>query len=142
MKRIEFYEKRKIFGIISAAIVAIGLLCTFIFGVQLDIQFKGGSFLSYNYEGSIDLNAVEGVAEEVLKTDVSVTTTTDPTGATIFKISTADKVSVDENEALDKALAENAAALREELGRVVYLVSCDCIIRRCSSSPFARFSSK
>ena len=100
MKRIEFYEKRKIFGIISAAIVAIGLLCTFIFGVQLDIQFKGGSFLSYNYEGSIDLNAVEGVAEEVLKTDVSVTTTTDPTGATIFKISTADKVSVDENEAI------------------------------------------
>lgn len=106
MKRIEFYQNRKTFVIISAAIIAIGLICTLIFGVDLDIQFKGGSFLSYNYEESIDLNAVEDVAEDVLKTDVSVTTTTDPTGATIFKISTSSDVTVDENEALDKALAE------------------------------------
>lgn len=106
MKRIEFFEKRNLFAIISAVIVAVGLICTLIFGVELDIQFKGGSFLSYNYTGDIDLTVVEDVAEGALNTDVSVTTTTDATGATIFKISTAGDVSVDENEALDKALAE------------------------------------
>ncbi|MCD7729929.1 MAG: protein translocase subunit SecF [Oscillospiraceae bacterium] len=58
---IDFIGHRKIFFIISALIVAFSILSTFIFGVELDIQFKGGTIITYVYEG--DLNADDFVAD-------------------------------------------------------------------------------
>ncbi len=42
-----FYSKRKIYYAISACILAFGLIMTFINGITLDIQFKGGAILKY-----------------------------------------------------------------------------------------------
>lgn len=53
-KTLDFIGKRKIFYGISLTIIAIGLICNIIFGVTLDIQFKGGTIISYNYVGEID----------------------------------------------------------------------------------------
>lgn len=106
MKRIEFYEKRKVFFSISAAVVVIGILCCLIFGVQLDIQFKGGSILSYSYSGDIDINGVEDIAEGSLGMNVSVANTTDAAGMTVVQISTSGGISTEAKSALDDALTE------------------------------------
>ena len=53
-KTLNFIGKRKIFFGISLAIIAIGLICNIIFGATLDIQFRGGTVISYNFVGEID----------------------------------------------------------------------------------------
>ena len=47
VKIYSFYKNRKIFYAISGCILAFGLIMTFINGITLDIQFKGGAILKY-----------------------------------------------------------------------------------------------
>lgn len=63
-KDLNFIGKSKIFFGISLAIIAIGLICNIIFGVTLDIQFKGGTIVSYNYTGEIDESALKDVIQD------------------------------------------------------------------------------
>ena len=58
-KDLNFIGKSKIFFGISLAIIAIGLICNIIFGVTLDIQFKGGTIVNYSYTGEIDQEALK-----------------------------------------------------------------------------------
>lgn len=53
---IDFIGKRKMFLIISACILILGLAVNLIFGVEMDVTFKGGTKLEYSYTGSIDAN--------------------------------------------------------------------------------------
>lgn len=71
--KFDFMKNRKIFLGISAAVILIGLTFNFINGTKLDIKFKGGSMLSYTYEGKeMDQDEVEKAIEELLGKDVSV----------------------------------------------------------------------
>lgn len=63
-KDINFIGKSKIFFTISLAIIAIGLICNIIFGVTLDIQFKGGTIVSYTFVGEIDETELKDVIQE------------------------------------------------------------------------------
>lgn len=63
---IDFMAKRKIFYTISLSIIAIGIIVSCIFGVQLDIAFKGGSVVRYQYSGEIDKDAAQTVANSAL----------------------------------------------------------------------------
>ena len=58
-KTLNFIGKSKIFFGISLSIIAIGLICNIIFGATLNIQFKGGTIISYNYVGEIDEDALQ-----------------------------------------------------------------------------------
>ena len=64
--KIDFVGKKKMFFIISAAAIAISILSTFIFGANLDIQFKGGTILTYVYDGELDQSAFESDATSAL----------------------------------------------------------------------------
>lgn len=55
---LSFYRKRKIFFSISIAVVVIGIILSLISGIRLSIQFKGGSIVSYDYSGEVDLEEV------------------------------------------------------------------------------------
>ncbi len=66
-----FYKHRKVFFAISLALIIAGALAAIFFGVDLDIQFKGGSLLTYSYTGDIDLKTVESVVSDAI--DLSVT---------------------------------------------------------------------
>lgn len=72
---IKFYEKRKIYFTISSIIIAIGIICMFVNGVKLSIQFKGGAILKYDYEGEIDIDKVSKISTDILDrvTDVQIT---------------------------------------------------------------------
>ena len=58
-KDLNFIGKSKIFFGISLAIIDIGLICNIIFGVTLDIQFKGGTIANYGFVGDIDQEALK-----------------------------------------------------------------------------------
>lgn len=62
----DFIGKRKLFFTISIVMVAFSILSTFIFGVDLDIQFKGGTIITYVYDGDLDCDSFVNDAKEIL----------------------------------------------------------------------------
>lgn len=76
-KELNVVGKRKVFMIISACLIAATIVCSLIFGVEIDIQFKGGAIITYSYTGDLDKAKVEDTAEKVLNTSVNVQTQTD-----------------------------------------------------------------
>ncbi|WMJ89540.1 protein translocase subunit SecF [Anaerocolumna sp. MB42-C2] len=76
-KIIDFYKKRWIFFGISITIMLIGIISAFINGVQLDIQFKGGSLLKYSYVGDLDADAAADIVTKTLDRPVTTQLTSD-----------------------------------------------------------------
>ena len=119
--KFDYIKNRKIYFIISGIIVIFSILSTFIFGAKLDIQFKGGTLITYLYEGDIDSNAFAADAEEALGgIQVKVTTGTDfNTGKNNIQLSllsnsglTADKQIV-LNDTLEEKYADNSLQMAE-----------------------------
>lgn len=74
---IKFYEKRKIFFALSAAIMIVGLVALFINGVNLSIQFKGGAIIKYSYTGEMNAEVAADKATEILNRNTEVQLTED-----------------------------------------------------------------
>ncbi len=73
MKNFDFIAKRKVFCIVSAALLVVGLIFNLILGVKMDIEFTGGTLLRYSYEGNLDASAVESfVLTKLPEAEVSV----------------------------------------------------------------------
>ena len=69
----DFYGKRKIYYIISALLMIIGIVFLFVNGVKLDITFSGGAKVTYGYTGNqIDTTQTEALVRETLKRDATV----------------------------------------------------------------------
>ncbi len=67
----DFTGKSKIFFCISSAIIIIGIICSFVFGVTLDIQFTGGAIVEYVYTGEINEDELKTFIQD--NTDDTVT---------------------------------------------------------------------
>lgn len=113
---IDFIKNRKIYFTISIILIAFCILSSFIFGAKLDIQFKGGTLITYLYEGDIDLNSFQNDASAALDgIGVKATTGTDfNTGKNNIQLSmlsnsglTADKQIVLTNTLEEKYAANN-----------------------------------
>lgn len=63
---IRFYKHRYIYFTISICLILIGIVATFMNGIQLDIQFKGGAILKYAYSGTVDAEKAENVVEQAV----------------------------------------------------------------------------
>ena len=50
----KYYEKRNLFFAISLCLFLLGIGMAIFEGVNLDIQFKGGSIIKYGYTGTIE----------------------------------------------------------------------------------------
>lgn len=70
----DFLKNKKIFFIIPIAIAVITIITALIIGVPVDIEFKGGTMLTYSYTGTIDVNAVKSTVEGMNLGTVGVTT--------------------------------------------------------------------
>lgn len=79
---IDFCGKRKIFYTISIVLMLCSILATFVFGVQLDIQFKGGSIITYSYTGDVDKNQMQQFVEETLGENINLQEATDVASGT------------------------------------------------------------
>lgn len=112
--KLDFVGKRKVFVIASAALIAITVACTFIIGVAVDIRFKGGTMITYSYEGEISTNDIKAQVESLGTSRATVTTGTSFTGNlnTIVVSFAADEKMDDEmlqnvSEHLEKAFPDN-----------------------------------
>ncbi|ADU28178.1 protein translocase subunit SecF [Ethanoligenens harbinense] len=63
---IDFIGKRRVFYTISISLIVIGILVSAIFGVKLDIQFKGGAIIQYSYTGTLDLSTAQTLANKTI----------------------------------------------------------------------------
>lgn len=77
---LNFVGKRKVFVIISASVIALTVLFSFVLGVNVDIRFKGGTIITYSYEGTVDTNSIKSTVEALGTPRATVTTGTSFTG--------------------------------------------------------------
>lgn len=68
----KFYKNRKWFYLISACLMLVGIISLIFKGVALDIQFSGGTKISYSYTGEIQTSDIENIISEVLGKSASV----------------------------------------------------------------------
>jgi preprotein translocase subunit SecF len=114
-KKIDFNKPLKWVLIAYAAFALVGVIIAVTLGVRLDINFKGGTVITYNYtfeEGKVaDINVedVKALVSENLKADAVVTKGASIAGNT-YTITVSlvknEAVTTDSQEALSKALQE------------------------------------
>ncbi len=103
-KDLNFIGKSKVFFGISLAIIAIGLICNIIFGVTLDIQFKGGTIVNYSFTGEIDESALKDTIQNATpEHQVSFAITQDIMNNTEDKQAYAVSIQFSGNESIDSA---------------------------------------
>lgn len=63
---IRFYKHRYIYFAISLSLILFGIVAAIINGIQLDIQFKGGTILKYTYVDTINAERAESIVEQAV----------------------------------------------------------------------------
>lgn len=76
-KLVHFTKFSKVFFSISLGIILIGIICNFVFGTQLDIQFRGGSYIKYSYVGNVDTDKLKDVIQTNTKQEVTMSISSD-----------------------------------------------------------------
>ena len=105
-KQYDIIGNRKKFFLFSAILIAFILLFSLIFGVEMDIQFKGGAMLTY---GEARLSELQGTIEQALGSNVTLQTGSSiATGAQTLTISMPGTQTVETAavEALGETLAQ------------------------------------
>jgi preprotein translocase SecF subunit len=117
---IKFYQKRKIFYTISILVIIIGIVCLFVNGVDLDIEFEGGAILKYQMTGDVSTKSVDDLVTSAMSRSASCQISTDnATGVSylVINFSGKDGLSSEEQTTLDTALKaaypENSLSLYE-----------------------------
>ncbi len=108
-KDINFNKAFKPVLIGFAIFMAVGIVFSVIFGVNLSIDFKGGTRLSYSYTGDIDLNAVDALAEKAIDNKVDVSESSGLTGGSkklVITLAGNEALSNEDQQKLDDALVE------------------------------------
>ena len=78
---INFIGNRKKFYTFSCALIAVVLVFCGIFGVRMDVEFKGGSMITLAYEGDADLNDLKStIGTELGKSNLTLQTGSDISG--------------------------------------------------------------
>ena len=107
MRKISFYQNRRWFFLLSAIFMIAGILVSLIFGIKMDITFKGGSILKYAYEGTVDLDQAQSVVSAAIQNEVTIQETTnlgDNKTFLVVNVAGSSALSPDEQIALKDAL--------------------------------------
>lgn len=107
---IDFYKNKKIYFTISLCFFAIGIIFNIIFGLKLDIQFKGGTLVTYSYTGDLNTSEVQSFIQDQLggkPVDVQISESSG--GGTVLNVSSTQTVTMDEQTALASALSTKYA---------------------------------
>ena len=100
----DFVGKRKVFVIISAAAFALTILFSFVLGVNVDIRFKGGTIITYSYQGEVSTNDIKSTVESLGTPRATVTTGTSFTGGLNTIV-----VSFAQDEKMDDEMLQNVS---------------------------------
>ena len=72
-KVLKVNSHNKLFYKISCGLIAVFIILTVVIGLNVAIEFKGGTIITYTYSGEIDTNQVSDVVSEVLGEEATVT---------------------------------------------------------------------
>ena len=76
-----FIGNRKKFYTFSCALIAIVLVFCAVFGVKMDVEFKGGSMVTLSYEGDVDLPSLKSeIGSQLGQNDLTLQTGSDISG--------------------------------------------------------------
>lgn len=67
----DFISRSRLFFILSAVLIVLSILSTFT-GVDIALEFRGGTIITYSYVGDIDAGTVQDAVEDVTGTNVTV----------------------------------------------------------------------
>ena len=107
---IDFNKAFKPALIIYAAFIVIGIVLTLIFGVQLDINFKGGTRITYSYTGELDYKDTEALIEKTLGKNVELSESSgidDDSKKIVITLAGTESISTDAQNELADALTKN-----------------------------------
>ena len=107
---INFVGNRKKYYIFSSAVIAVVLVFSLVFGVSMDVEFKGGVVMTLGYQNALDLDAVETViSDSVGQTNLNLQTGSDITGRQTLTVTLpgSKNLSTDEMDALLTSLNDN-----------------------------------
>lgn len=111
-KTLNVVGHRKIFYTISCALIALFIILTFTIGLNVAIEFKGGTVLTYTYEGDIKSSDVEKVVKDELSEKCTVTlgeNTKDSQKTVEIKFSSTKGIRDDKQNQLKTALEDKFA---------------------------------
>ena len=113
-KPLRVCANKKKFLAISTSIFVVVIAVAVIAGLNIAIEFKGGTLITYTYEGTIDTNAVANVVEDSIGENVIVKTGEEfSTGAKTVELSFSSKnglsgeTQLELKNALDESFGEN-----------------------------------
>ncbi|MBQ3817275.1 MAG: protein translocase subunit SecF [Clostridia bacterium] len=107
--RIDFSKSLIKVLIVYAAVFIAGIIVACIFGVNMDINFKGGTRLTYSYTGEVEESEIEAIVKDNVKGTFSVSKSTSLAGDTkTFSINLAGNksLSAESQAAITSALQE------------------------------------
>ena len=108
-RNLDFVGNLKKFVIVSAVLLLVGIVCTAVFGPVLDINFAGGTKISYSYTGTLDTDKVAKLAGDTVGKKVSADITSGVSDSSHKLV-----ISLSDNEALDSSTIDSLAkALKE-----------------------------
>ena len=89
-----FYDTERFFYTVSCVLIAIFAVLTLVIKANVAIEFKGGTIITYTYEGDIDTNEVASTVKDSIDETAIVTTGTNfASDDTTVKLQFASKVS-------------------------------------------------
>lgn len=109
-KILDVVGHRKVFYTISCVLIALFIVLTFVLKLNVAIEFKGGTILSYTYTGDISTDDVQKIVTDTLGLNSTVTKGEDTSSSkTTVKIQFAstEGISDEKQNALKDALVEN-----------------------------------
>ncbi|MBQ7132636.1 MAG: protein translocase subunit SecF [Oscillospiraceae bacterium] len=68
----DYISKKKVFFIVSICLIAVSFLSIIVRGIEIAIEFKGGTIINYSYTGDLDLNGAESAVEKAVNINVDV----------------------------------------------------------------------
>lgn len=78
---INFIGNRKKFYTFSCALIAVVLVFCAVFGVKMDVEFKGGSMITLSYDGDVDLPSLKSeIGGQLGQNDLTLQTGSDISG--------------------------------------------------------------
>lgn len=106
-KVIDFISARKIFFAISLSIILIGVICNFIFGTTLDIQFSGGAMIKFSYTGEVNTEELKSFIQGETDDTVTFSSSQDIMNSKDGKNAYTISVQFSGTDAIDKELQKN-----------------------------------
>lgn len=116
MRKYDFYKNRFYALGLSLTFLLIGVVMMLVNGLNLDIEFKGGSLLNYTYTGDLNLDEVRELASKTMKAPVTVQATEALSG----KAEGGTRQNIVINVAGDAAISTEAQSALKEALRTAY----------------------